>query len=72
MNTITIPKTLSQKGDLVVIPRKKYEEFVHALKKLQIFTEIDKDLKKSIKEARAGKVFGPFNSVKELEKSLEK
>jgi len=25
MNTITIPKELSQKDDLIVIPRKKYE-----------------------------------------------
>jgi len=25
MSTITIPKTLAQKGDLVVVPRKEYE-----------------------------------------------
>ena len=72
MNTVTIPKTLSKKGDLVVIPRKQYEKFLHATGELQVFTELGKDLKKSLREARAGKIFGPFSSVKELEKSLEK
>lgn len=32
MNVITIPKKLAQKGDLVVIPRKEYEELA-ALRK---------------------------------------
>ena len=33
MNTITIPGRLAKKGDLVVIPRKEYEEFLE-LKKI--------------------------------------
>ena len=72
MNTITIPKTLSKKGDLVVIPRKQYEKFLHATEKLQSFIKLDKDLKQSLKELKTGKIFGPFNSVKELRASLEK
>jgi RNase P protein component len=72
MNTITIPKTLSKKGDLVVIPRKQYEKFLHATEELQMFTELGKDLRKSLREAKTGKIFGPFSSAKELEKSLEK
>lgn len=27
MNIVTIPKKLAEKGDLVVLPRKEYEEF---------------------------------------------
>lgn len=30
---ITIPKELAEKDDLVVIPRKEYEEFLQYLKK---------------------------------------
>lgn len=72
MDTITIPKTLSKKGDLVVIPRKQYEKFLHATEKLQIFTKIDKDLKQSLREFKTGKIFGPFSSVRELKASLER
>lgn len=28
MNTITIPKKLAEKDDLIIIPRKRYEEFL--------------------------------------------
>lgn len=28
MNTITIPKKLAKEGDLILIPRKKYEELL--------------------------------------------
>jgi len=28
MNTVTIPQKLAEKGDLVVIPKKEYEEFL--------------------------------------------
>lgn len=37
MNTITIPKKLAGKDDLVVLPRKEYEALL-ALKKMKEFT----------------------------------
>ena len=37
MNTLTIPKRLVQKGDLVVIPRKEYEALLE-LKRVKEFT----------------------------------
>lgn len=36
MRVITIPKTLSQKGDLVIIPRKEYEGLLE-LKRIREF-----------------------------------
>ena len=36
MQTITIPKKISSKGDLIVVPRKDYEELL-ALKNKQVF-----------------------------------
>ena len=37
MTTLTIPKELVRKGELVVIPRKEYEELLE-LKKIKEFT----------------------------------
>lgn len=36
MNTITIPKEIAQKGDLVVVPRKEYEALLE-LKRIKEF-----------------------------------
>ena len=35
MTTVTIPKKLTQKGDLVIIPRKEYERFLKFQQKLE-------------------------------------
>lgn len=73
METITIPKKLSQKGDLVVLPRKEYEELLRFQRKQttgskkneKFYAQLDRDLKRSIKDYRAGKYYGPFKTVKE-------
>ncbi|MEK7599378.1 MAG: hypothetical protein AAB474_02950 [Patescibacteria group bacterium] len=46
MNTITIPKNLIKNDDLVVIPRKKYEEFLNLEKTIgkKLSEEADIDL----------------------------
>ena len=67
MVTLTIPKKITQKGDLVVIPRKDYEAILEALKK-RVF--IDKGLQEALKEVESKKIIGPFNNVKDLIKSL--
>jgi len=69
MTTITIPKKLTKGEELVIIPRKQYEEF---LKILNRYNKLDQDLNKSIKQVKKGKIVGPFNSIEELKKSLEK
>ena len=69
MATITIPKKLTKGEELVIIPRKQYEKFLKILKR---YSQLDQDLNKSIKQVKKGKVVGPFNSIKELKKSLEK
>ncbi|MBU1014892.1 hypothetical protein KKI17_00415 [Patescibacteria group bacterium] len=69
MNTLTIPKKLTRRGELVVIPRKEYEELLdtHQWKE-----ELDKDLAKSIAQYRKGQAAGPFRSAAQLKKSLER
>ena len=71
MPTITIPKELAKKGDLVVVPRKEYEEFLR-LKKQRAFLKLDKDLQEALRQVARGEILGPFRSAKELKKALEK
>ncbi|HEY4519217.1 MAG TPA: hypothetical protein VJK01_02570 [Candidatus Paceibacterota bacterium] len=69
MNMITIPKNLIKNDDLVIIPRKKYEEFLRISKK-KIYSQLDEDLNEAIEEVKTGKIIGPFRSAKTLVKSL--
>ena len=67
METITIPKKLSRKGDLIVVLRKEYENLVRSR---EFYTQLDRDLDKSIKQYRAGKYYGPFKTAEEGKKFL--
>jgi len=63
MVTITIPKKLTKGEELIVIPRKEYENLLGSVEKKE-YTRLDKDLDRAIAEYRAGKFFGPFDRVK--------
>lgn len=90
-DTLTIPKKLTKGEELVVIPRKEYEEFLRSKKPPEreivvkrsksfrvpkkyekFYTKLDQRLTKALREVQAGKVHGPFHSVEELRKSLER
>jgi RNase P protein component len=71
MNTITIPKNLIKNDDLVIVPRKTYEGLLRASQK-NTEKRLPKDLEEALQEVRDGKVIGPFYSVKDLKKSLER
>ena len=72
MATITVPENLIKEKDLILIPRRKYEELLRlASKKRRAYTQLDKDLDEAIQEYRAGKYSGPFGTVKDLIKSLK-
>ena len=45
MTTITLPKELTNKGELVIIPRKEYEEFLSLKKLIPIFKPTRYDLR---------------------------
>lgn len=66
MDTITIPRKLIKGDDLVIISRTKYEKLLRALaEKERLYSQLDKELDETIAEYRAGKFFGPFNTVEE-------
>lgn len=64
MTTITIPKHIAQKGDLVIIPRSEYEALVRSSFKKQIDyiyeepykTDLKNRIKATKKESREGKL----------------
>ena len=70
MSTLTIPKSLINNDDLIVLPRKVYESLLRSANVSS--SKIDKDLAESILEYKMGKTVGPFKTVSALRKSLEK
>lgn len=70
MTPITIPKKLIRGGDLIVIPRKKYEELVRSSKKQA--PVLDAGLQKALRDVREGKLLGPFRSFRTFKHSLER
>jgi len=71
---VTIPRNIAKMGELVILPRKEFEQILRlARKKYPKFDrDLDRNLDKAIEEVRQGKAIGPFNSVKSLRVSLEK
>ena len=68
MNTITIPKKVASRDDLVVIPRKEYEALLH-LKKFKAFTPTAAQ-KRALVKAEANLARGRTLSYHELVKKL--
>lgn len=67
MTTITIPKKLTQRGELIVIPRKEYESLIEIAEKKMI----DADILESLKDYKEGRYYGPFSSIEEGKKALK-
>lgn len=66
---ICIPKNLSKKGDLVVVPRVDYEEYLR-LRKAFAVVKATKSEKKAIKEGRKEILQDKFLTLKELKNGL--
>ena len=80
MEPVTIPKSLAQKGDLVVMPRKEYERFSMWKKTIRIqldeewfwTPEWQKKEAAADKAIRAKKISSPFSNHEELLAALKK
>ena len=76
MEALTIPKKLANQGDLVLIPRRDYNRLlldsVKTLKKSIQPSGLDKRLTKALEEVKRGEIYGPFDSVTGLRRSLRK
>ena len=67
---ISIPKELSKKGDLVIMPRSDYEEFLR-LKKIIPLVESTLSEKKAIQAGRKEIQQGKYLTLKQLKDELE-
>ncbi len=67
---ITIPKELSKKGELVIISRSEYEEFLR-LKKIIPLVEATSDEKKAIRLGRKEIRGKKYLTLKQLRDELE-
>ena len=72
MGIITIPKKFTNGKELIVVPKKDWERLCKIAKKKIFRAELEKGLKKSLKEVKAGKIMGPFSKAEDLVKALEK
>ena len=68
MNTITIPKNLAKKDDLVVIPRREYEALL-ALRQVREFVPTAAQ-KRALLQARKNRKEGRYLTINELRKKL--
>jgi len=71
MNTynITIPKSLAQMGDLMLVPRKEYESLL-VLRKYKEYTPTLAE-KRALKRARLNREKGNYLTIDELRKKLD-
>lgn len=66
MVTVTIPKEITKGEELVVIPRKLYEEFLHVIKgRSATVSRLNEGLKEAFEDVKKGRLIGPFSSLKE-------
>jgi len=82
MKTLTIPKSLSDQGELVVIPRHDYDRLLARpvrIRSVKVsrsikreLSDLDKRLDKSLTEVKQGKVYGPFDNATDLMSSLQR
>ena len=72
MATITIPKNLIKNDDLVVIPRKEYEEFYQWKETAKLFKTFTPTAaqKRDFKKARKEYAAGEYITLSQLENEL--
>lgn len=67
MSVITIPKELTRGEELVVLPRRIYDEVLRFWKTRTATktTPLEKRLRQAMREVRSGKTIGPFSTLSE-------
>lgn len=70
MTIITIPKELTKEGDLVIIPRKEYEEFLHYRLKEDEELTLTLSQKRRLQKARRNLAKGKYLTIYELKSKL--
>ena len=67
---LTIPKRITGRDDLVILPRKEFEAILRASKRISSSKKLDRDLESDLDDVKADRISGPFKNVTGLMKSL--
>ena len=70
MVTITIPKKITNRKGLIVVPKRDWERLQKIAKMKISQLELEKGLKEALKDVKAGRLLGPFETVKEFKKAI--
>jgi len=70
MVTITIPKKITNRKELIIVPKKDWERLQKIAKMKISQLELEKGLKEALKDVKAGRLLGPFETVKEFKKAI--
>lgn len=75
MTTLTIPSQITKGEELVIISRKEYEKFLKFpyLAGRQVKRKkLDPGLEEALEDVKAGRLFGPFETVAEFKKEMKR
>ncbi|MBU4369668.1 hypothetical protein KKG58_02785 [Patescibacteria group bacterium] len=72
MTTITISKKITQGKELIIVPKKDWENLLKITKQKIGQIELANSIKQALIEVKKGKIIGPFDKGRDLIKSLEK
>jgi len=72
MITITIPKKITNGKELIIVPKKDWENLWKIAKRKVYEAELEKGLKEALEEVKEGKVIGPFTTAKEAIVALKR
>ena len=70
MTILTIPKQLTNKGELIVLPRKEYEELLHFRSRIVKEVPMTLKQKRAFIRARKNLAQGNFLTIHELKQKL--
>jgi hypothetical protein len=71
MTTLTIPKNLMNKGELVLVPRREYESMLNKIASYPAEVSISLAIRKKITAARKRMKAGKYLTLDELNKKLD-
>ena len=70
MVTITIPKKITNGKELIVVPKRDWEN-LRKIAKMKVFQrEFEEGLREALEDVRTGRLLGPFKTVEEFKKAV--
>ena len=71
MVTITIPKKITNRKELIIIPKTEWEKLQKIARAKLFDLELERGLKKALEDVKTGRILGPFKTVEEFKKVIK-